>query len=288
MVARILTLALGAVALSVCAAGQAQDEYDGSPRPAEPYVVGIEDKLMISVYKDPELSRPVKVRPDGKISLPIIQDVEVVGRTPAEIASILTAKLRDYFQFDPQVTVIVEEINSFRVYFLGEVSKQGPIQFYRPTRVLQAVATAGGPTEYAKKQITIIREADFGVRAPDRDRLQEAPRGCAGPGKPVSQARGHADLQVSMDEPQTREAPAEGAAGPGLPAPSVRPMVSADLARWNAYVLGHAEATFFHLGEWRTVLEPGVRSRDVLPDRRARGRDRRGAAARAHPQPALR
>jgi polysaccharide biosynthesis/export protein len=161
MVARILTLAFGLVAF-VCTAGQAQDESEGFPRAAEQYVVGIEDRLKISVYKDLELTGSVKVRPDGKISLPIIQDVEVVGRTPAEIASILTQKLSDYFQYAPQVTVIVEEINSFRVYFLGEVEKQGPIQFYRPTRVLQAVATAGGPTEYAKKQITIIRE-EFGI-----------------------------------------------------------------------------------------------------------------------------
>jgi polysaccharide export outer membrane protein len=163
MVSRILAVAFGLAICSLCAAGQAQDPPEEISRSAEPFVVGLEDELSISVYKDPELSRKVKVRPDGKISLPIIQDVEVVGRTPAEIAGILSKKLADYFESDPQVTVIVETINSFRVYFLGEVQKQGPQQFYRPTRVLQAVATAGGPTEYAKKQITIVREDGYGV-----------------------------------------------------------------------------------------------------------------------------
>ena len=162
MVPRILAVAFGLFICSLCA-GQAQDPPEDVSKSAEPpFVVGIEDELEISVYKDIELSKTVKVRPDGKISLPIIQDVEVVGRTPAEIAAILTKKLADYFETDPQVTVMVKSINSFRVYFLGEIQKQGPQQFYRPTRVLQAVSTAGGPTEYAKKQITIIRE-EFGI-----------------------------------------------------------------------------------------------------------------------------
>lgn len=128
---------------------------------ADPFVIGIEDQLKVVVWNEKDVSETVRVRPDGRISLPLIQDVEVVGRTPEQVRDLLTARLSKFIR-DPNVTVIVEQINSFRVYFLGEVATPGPKQFYRPMRVLQAVASAGGPSQYSKKQITIIRE-EFGI-----------------------------------------------------------------------------------------------------------------------------
>ncbi len=160
MVARILTGALGLALLG--SGAWAQDQPADEPPQSDAFLIGVEDQLKISLRDDADgVSQTVKVRPDGRISLPLIQDVEVAGRTPEEVRDILTARLSKYIQ-DPIVTVIVDEINSYRVYFLGAVTKPGPVNFYRPMRVLQAVASAGGPNEFAKKQITIVRP-EFGV-----------------------------------------------------------------------------------------------------------------------------
>ena len=94
------------------------------------------------------------------ITLPLINDLQVVGKTPSEVRDLIKERLQSYVR-DPNVTVILAEYNSFRVYFLGEVGTQGPMNFYRPTRLLQGLATAGGFTEFAKKEITLIR-ADGG------------------------------------------------------------------------------------------------------------------------------
>ena len=79
--------------------------------------------------------------------------------TPLEVRDLLNKELTVYVR-DPNVTVIVDQINSFRVYFIGEINGQGAYNFYRPTRLLQAVAAAGGPTEFAKKEISLLREED--------------------------------------------------------------------------------------------------------------------------------
>ncbi len=121
------------------------------------YVVGIEDRLGVVVWKQLELSQTVTVRPDGKITLPLINDIAVAGKTPTQIRDEISASLSEFVR-DPNVTVIVEQINSFRVYFLGEINNQGALQFYRPTRLLQAIASAGGLTEFAKKEIVLLRD----------------------------------------------------------------------------------------------------------------------------------
>ncbi len=125
------------------------------------YVVGIEDVLRIGVWGEPHLNLTVRVRPDGRISLPLVNDVVVVGQTPEEIRQVLARKLSQFVK-EPNVTVIVEEINSFRIYVLGEVNRQGALNFYRPTRLLQALAAAGGLTPYAKKEIILVREREAG------------------------------------------------------------------------------------------------------------------------------
>ena len=124
-------------------------------------MIGIEDVLKIFVWGEPELTVTVRVRPDGKVTVPLVNDIKVQGFTSAQVRGRITEELTAYSR-EPNVTVIVEEINSFRVYFLGEITTKGPIQFYRETSLLQGLATAGGLTEYAKNEITILREG-FGV-----------------------------------------------------------------------------------------------------------------------------
>ena len=136
----------------------AQEEAEPGPAPATPgdYVIGREDVLRISVWGEPELNYLLTVRPDGKVSLPLINDVAVAGLTPEQVRTGLEQRYAKFLR-DPAVTVIVEQINSFRVYLLGEVNVQGIQGFKTPTRLLQALAAAGGMTEFAKNRIMILR-----------------------------------------------------------------------------------------------------------------------------------
>lgn len=124
------------------------------------YVIGADDLLDISVWKEAELTRSVPVRPDGKISLPLLNDVQAAGKTPTQLAANLTESLRRYVT-DPQVTVIVTAINSQRIYLLGEVTHAGAYPLLPSMTVLQALSSAGGPTQYAHLQkIYVLRESD--------------------------------------------------------------------------------------------------------------------------------
>jgi polysaccharide export outer membrane protein len=121
------------------------------------YVIGPQDVLDISVWKEPELTRAVPVRPDGKISIPLLNDVQAAGRTPLQLAADMTAGLKK-FVADPQVTVTVSVINSQRVFILGEVSRAGAYPLLPNMTVLQALSSAGGLTIYANtKKIYILR-----------------------------------------------------------------------------------------------------------------------------------
>jgi polysaccharide export outer membrane protein len=160
MIRRILLslLSFHVATLAILAAPPEQDT-PRSPVASGDYIVGIEDGLRIVTWGETELTLDVVVRPDGKITIPLVNDVAVAGRTPEEIRQVLRTKLADFIR-EPQVTVIVSEINSYRVYFLGEVTNQGVHVFGRPVRLLQAIATAGGLTDFAKKSITLVREVD--------------------------------------------------------------------------------------------------------------------------------
>ncbi len=122
------------------------------------YTVGVEDLLEIRVWGETELGATVRVRPDGKITVPLVNDLYVKGRTTEEIRADITGKLSSYLR-DPNVTVILNELNSFKIYVLGEVQAQGVFALQRPTTVLQAIAITGGLTVYSKKTITLIRRA---------------------------------------------------------------------------------------------------------------------------------
>jgi polysaccharide export outer membrane protein len=121
------------------------------------YMIGAQDILDINVWKEPDLTRVVPVRPDGKITLPLINDVQAAGSTPQQLAATVTEKLRK-FMTDPQVTVIVSQINSQRIFVIGEVLRAGAFPLVPGTTVLQALANAGGFTTFANvKKIHVMR-----------------------------------------------------------------------------------------------------------------------------------
>lgn len=141
---------------------------DGVTSGLDEYRIGPEDVLEV-ITSQPlvpiadaertatEYVRTVRVRPDGRITLPVVNDIEVGGLTPNEVRLLIQERVSDYIK-DPTVTVIVTEINSFRVFFLGEIQNKGVQTFLRPTRLLQGIATAGGLSEYSDKRVVIIRE----------------------------------------------------------------------------------------------------------------------------------
>lgn len=132
-----------------------------APATTDPaYVIGPEDVLDINVWKEPDMTRTVPVRPDGKISLPLINDVQAAGSTPQQLASTVKEKLRKYVQ-DPQVTVIVTAINSQRIFVVGEVLRAGAFPLIPGMTVLQALSSAGGFTTFADvKKIHVMRVVD--------------------------------------------------------------------------------------------------------------------------------
>ena len=125
------------------------------------YVIGPDDVLDVSVWKEPEVSRVVPVRPDGKISLPLLNDVQAAGLTPAQLAAEITESLKKYVT-SPQVTVIVTTINSQRVYILGEVTRPGAFPLLPGMSVLQALSSAGGFTQFAKVKNIFVRRVENG------------------------------------------------------------------------------------------------------------------------------
>jgi polysaccharide export outer membrane protein len=121
------------------------------------YVIGPQDVIDVNVWKEPDISRTVPVRPDGKISLPLLNDVQAAGITPAQLGNQITASLKKYVT-NPQVTVIVTAINSQRIYVLGEVTRPGAFPLLPGTTVLRGLSSAGGFTQFAKmKGIYVLR-----------------------------------------------------------------------------------------------------------------------------------
>jgi len=130
------------------------------PKPAtgDPnYSIGPEDVLTIDVWKEPELSRTVPVRRDGKISLPLLNDVQAAGLTPTQLSSEIVAKLHATV-INPHVTVIVAQMSSQRIYILGQVTRGGAYPLVPDMTAVQALSIAGGFTPFAKlKKIYIMR-----------------------------------------------------------------------------------------------------------------------------------
>ena len=147
------------IVLFVVSLGVAADPAVAEQVEATGYQVGIEDVLQIFVWDEPNLTMDVMVRPDGMITLPLIDDIQVLGLTTAEIRDVITTRLSETIN-NPTVTVILAQYNSFRVFILGEVATQGEMVFRQPTRFLQALAKAGGISEYSKKDAVILRSVN--------------------------------------------------------------------------------------------------------------------------------
>jgi polysaccharide biosynthesis/export protein len=131
-----------------------------APATDSDYKIGPQDVLRIDVWKEPDITRIAPVRPDGRISLPLLNDVQAAGLTPSQLAARLTEGLRKFIT-NPQVTVSVSEINSRRVYVTGEVTKPGAFPLLPNMTVLQALSSSGGFSQFAKiKGIYVLRVED--------------------------------------------------------------------------------------------------------------------------------
>ena len=127
------------------------------------YRLGAGDKLRVEVYREPQLSQSLQVRPDGKITLPLVGDVTAVGQTAMELRNTLTTSLKEYVT-NPVVTVIVTDALAAQVYVLGEVATPGAQVMQGPMTVLQALAQAGGLKDFANKSdIRVLRRGPAGT-----------------------------------------------------------------------------------------------------------------------------
>ena len=166
--------AMAVVALAPASLGarpQTQEQPSGAgsrgaaatvPRVVEGYVIGPDDVLSIVFWKDKDLSAEVTVRPDGKVSLPLLNDIMAQGRTPDQLRDALKLAAQAFVE-DPNPTVMVKEIKSRRVFITGQVEKPGPYPLTSETTVLQLIAMAGGVREFADgSNITIIRKVENG------------------------------------------------------------------------------------------------------------------------------
>ena len=121
------------------------------------FVIGAEDILTIVYWKDKDMTTEAQVRPDGRIALPLLNDVHAAGLTPEQLREKLTEESKKYME-DPNITVVVRQINSRKVFITGEVNKPGPYPLTSQTSVMQLLAMAGGLREYANsKKIVIMR-----------------------------------------------------------------------------------------------------------------------------------
>lgn len=128
------------------------------------FVIGNDDVLAINVWKEPDVSRSIPVRSDGKISLPLVGEVQATGRTPLKLEEEIAARLKNYIA-EPEVTVIVQQINSQKFNILGQVNKPGSYVISNSATVLDAIALAGGFRDFAKqKSIYVLRQDADGTQ----------------------------------------------------------------------------------------------------------------------------
>jgi polysaccharide biosynthesis/export protein len=146
----------------VASASKTTSETSATKPHDDEFVIGNGDVLNISVWKQADLSRSLPVRSDGKISLPLIGEVQATGRTPLKLEEEISTKFRPFLA-EPEVTVIVEQINSEKFNILGRVAKPGSYPLVNPTTVLDAIAVAGGCRDFAKqKGIYVLRKHSDG------------------------------------------------------------------------------------------------------------------------------
>jgi polysaccharide biosynthesis/export protein len=137
----------------------APEAHSAGPGVPADYVIGADDTLHISVWKEPDMTVSLPVRPDGKISIPLLDDVQAAGMTPMQLAISIQTKLKKYIE-DPRVTVVVTAMNSQRVFVLGEVLHSGPMALLPGMTVLQALSSAGFTQFSNLKGIYLLRKQD--------------------------------------------------------------------------------------------------------------------------------
>lgn len=155
----------GAAALAfvlVVATGEASAQAPDATRVPEVYRIGPEDTLLITVWKNDAITKTVPVRPDGMISLPLVQDVQAAGLTPMELRDALAKKLSEFMP-SPEVSVILIEVRSFKVSVIGEVVKPARYELKSRATVLDVLAIAGGFNEFAKRNRVVILRPDGNV-----------------------------------------------------------------------------------------------------------------------------
>ena len=159
------TLAISRIAAALlvllCGAAFAQTAKGTEQDPPNAYQIGLGDVLEVSVWKNPELSVTVPVRPDGRISVPLLGDVQAAGLTPLALKATLTDGYKEYVTA-PGVSVVVKEIHSRKIYVTGEVAHPGTYDLEPRGKLMQALALAGGLTPYAKGRVVLLRDGHDG------------------------------------------------------------------------------------------------------------------------------
>jgi polysaccharide biosynthesis/export protein len=170
LLAMFLLGVMGVAALADESKPATPKQPSATASPAQPseaavdtYIIGPQDVLQITVWKEPDLSGAVPVRPDGKISLALLNDVDAAGLTPTQLAQSLATRMKKYVA-EPQVTVIVTQINSRRVYVLGQVMRPGAMPLTPDMTIIQAITTAGGLTQFADGKKSYVLRFDKGVQ----------------------------------------------------------------------------------------------------------------------------
>lgn len=136
------------------------DAAKATPAAVDPntFKIGAEDVIFIQVWREPDFTRSVVVRPDGKITMPLVGEIQAAGLTPIALGKVVTEALTKYLN-NPDVNITVLQVNSKRYYIMGEVNRPGSFPLITPTRILEALTNAGGFHEFANtKNITILRK----------------------------------------------------------------------------------------------------------------------------------
>jgi polysaccharide biosynthesis/export protein len=155
LVCAVLSGSLGAQATAPAGSSAAKPHDDS-------FVIGNDDVLAINVWKEPDISRSIPVRSDGKISLPLVGEVQAAGLTPLKLEKDIASKLKNYIS-EPEVTVMVQQVNSQKFNILGQVVRPGSYVIANSPTVLDAIALAGGFRDFAKqKSIYVLRQSATG------------------------------------------------------------------------------------------------------------------------------
>ncbi len=163
----VLLSVLGGLSASPLLSAQAGSMPD--PDPSADFIIRANDILEIFVWKEPDLTRNVLVRPDGYISFPLVQDLRASGMKPSQLKASLEEKLREYLT-EPNVTVIVDQIRHYRIYVTGKVQAPSSFILEKPITVLQAISLAGGLQEFAdESDVKIVRSTSQGYSYLDFD-----------------------------------------------------------------------------------------------------------------------